>query len=66
MKFKKLPNQTSFATKRQLIEYLRKAEIALIEAGKEDAAFYFEMLRDSLDIKMDKGEFLFQQKDLGL
>ena len=41
-------------------------EIALIEAGKEDAAFYFEMLRDSLDIKMDKGEFLFQQKDLGL
>ena len=67
MKFKKLPNQgTSIQTKRQVIEYLHQAETALLREDKKDEAFYVEMIRESLNEKMDKVYFDFETRDLGL
>ena len=67
MKSKKLPNQgSSIQAKRQVIEYLHQAEHALLQEGKKDEAFYVEMMRESLNEKMDKTHFDFETRDLGL
>ena len=52
---------------RSVTEYVRQARVALIQAGEEDAAHYFEMFETYLVEDVSNGKpFGFTYKSLGL
>ena len=52
---------------RSLVEYVRQARVALIQAGEEDAAHYFDMFECYLVEDVANGKpFGFTYKTLGL